>query len=142
MPPNPNRVPEGSPQRPKKNDSPEKARSLDRQNESAKTLAENGYKVKQLPESKIQGKRNPDFEIEGRTFDNYAPAATANTARIDSTLRKKIADAQADRFTLNLNDSKVTIEEMRKQLENYPIAGLKEIIIIKDGKVIPFFPFK
>jgi len=41
-----------------------------------------------------------------------------------------------------LNDSKVTIEEMRKQLENHPIAGLKEIIIIKDGKVIPFFPFK
>jgi len=46
LPPNPNRVPEGSPQRPKKNDSPEKARSVDRQNKSAKTLAENGYKIK------------------------------------------------------------------------------------------------
>lgn len=141
LPPDPNRVPDGSPQRPKKKDDPEKIRSLDRQNESAKTLAENGYQVKQLPESKIQGKKNPDFEIEGRTFDNYAPRETADASRIRSTFRDKMKDGQADRFVLNLDDSKVTVEEMKKHLEQYPLAGLKEIIIVKGGKAIPFFPF-
>jgi len=42
---------------------------------------------------------------------------------------------------LNLNDSKVSIADLKKQLQDYPIANLKEIIIVKGGKVIPFFPF-
>lgn len=142
LPPDPNRIPEGSPQRPKKKDDLEKIRSLDRQNESAKTLAENGYQVKQLPESKIQGKKNPDFEIEGKFFDNYAPSGKATTARIDSELRKKIAKGQAERFVLNLDDASVSIADMKKQLEDFPIQGLKEIIIVKGGKAIPFYPFK
>lgn len=142
LPPDPNRVPDGSPQRPKKKDDPEKIRSLDRQNESAKTLAENGYRVKQLPESKIQGKKNPDFEIEGKFFDNYAPSGKATTARIDSELRKKIGKGQAERFVLNLDDASVSIADMKKQLEKFPIQGLKEIIIVKGGKAIPFYPFK
>ncbi len=134
--------PEGVPEKPKKNMSADNVRSLNRQNESANLLAENGYKVKQLPaNSKIQGKKNPDFEIEGKTFDNYAPANSATTARIDSALRKKIDGGQTDRFVLNLNDSKVSLEEMRQQLEKFPIKDLKEIIVIKDGKVIPFYPF-
>ena len=141
LPPNPNRVPEGNPQRPKKNDNTEKVRSLNRQNESAKTLAEHGYKVKQLPETRIQGKKNPDFEIEGKNFDNYAPKGTADASRIRSTFRDKMKDGQADRFVLNLDDSKVAVEEMKKHLQQYPLTGLKEIIIIKGGKVIPFFPF-
>jgi hypothetical protein len=144
LPKDPNRLPEGNPKKPNPNDKdPVNIRATQRENESAKTLAENGYKIKQLPDAvkgKVQGVKKPDFEIEGKVFDNYAPG-TSNARNIAGTLEKKLAETQADRFVLNLDDSKVSIEALKKQLQDYPVANLKEIIIIKDGKVIPFFPF-
>jgi len=151
LPPNPNRVPEGNPKKPGKNDKDlDNLRSITRENESAKILAENGYKVKQLPDNvkgSVQKVKKPDFEIEGKVFDNYAPDKNKNARGIWSTLRDKIVDPktgvmQADRFVVNLNDSKLTLEELTKQFKDYPLKDLQEIILIKDGKVIHFFPFK
>jgi hypothetical protein len=106
-------------------------------------LAKAGYKVEQLIEStsaKQAGKKNPDFRIEGQIFDNYAPT-TSNPRNIADTLKTKIQKGQADRFVLNLDDSSVSPEVMRVQLEQWPISGLQEIIIVKNGYVLPFFPF-
>lgn len=142
--PNPNNVPEGNPKKTNPNDKdPVNIRATQRENESAKTLAEHGYKIKQLPDStkgKIQGVKKPDFEIEGKVFDNYAPG-TGNARNIAGTLEKKLGETQADRFVLNLDDSSVSIADLKKQLQDYPIENLKEIIIVKGGKVIPFYPF-
>ena len=43
---------------------------------------------------------------------------------------------QADNMVLNLHDSGVTAREIRDQLENYPIAGLKKLIMVDKGGVI------
>ena len=149
LPPNPNRVPEGNPKKPKLKDDEATVRSITRENESAKTLAEHGYNIKQLPDNvkgSVQKVKKPDFEIEGKVFDNFAPS-TSSARNIATVLSEKILDPktglkQADRFVLNLNDSAVTLEQMEKQLKNFPVKDLKELIIIKNGKVIPFFPFK
>jgi hypothetical protein len=42
---------------------------------------------------------------------------------------------------LNLDDSNVSLYDLRKELRDYPIPGLKEIIVIRKGRVIPFFPY-
>jgi len=47
---------------------------------------------------------------------------------------------QADRIVLNLEDRPVTVEAMKKHLLENPIDNLRELIIIKDGKPIPFHP--
>ena len=151
LPPNPNCLPEGNPKKvdPKDKD-PNNIRAINRENESAQVLAQNGYKVRQLSDTtkgKNPGIKKPDFEIEGKIFDNYAPSASKSVRGVWSELRDKIIDPktgakQADRFVVNLNDSKLTIEQLRKQFQEYALPGLKEIIIIKDGKAIPFFPFK
>jgi contact-dependent growth inhibition (CDI) system CdiA-like toxin len=47
---------------------------------------------------------------------------------------------QADRIVLNLEDSPIQLDAMKKQLDDWPIEGLKEVIVIKDGQVIPFWP--
>ena len=151
LPPNPNRVPDGKPKKVDKNDiDPNNIRGAMRENESAKILAENGYKIKQLPDNvkgSVTGIKKPDFEIEGKIFDNFAPSENKSARGIWTTLEEKIFDPktgkkQADRFVVNMNDSKLTLEEMTKQFKDYPLKDLKEIILIKDNKVIHFFPFK
>jgi hypothetical protein len=42
---------------------------------------------------------------------------------------------------VNMNESKLTMEQMTKQFKDFPLEGLKEVILVKDGKVIHFFPF-
>jgi hypothetical protein len=103
-------------------------------------LARKGYNTEQLRESGKAGGKQPDYRIEGRIFDHFAP--TSPKARnISATLEQKINTGQADRFVLNLDDSAVSLDDLRKQFTDYPPAGLKEIIIVKGGQVIPFFPF-
>jgi hypothetical protein len=51
-----------------------------------------------------------------------------------------VNEGQADRIVLNLDDSPVTLETMKKQLSENPIADLRELIIIKGGKPTPFHP--
>ena len=57
-------------------------------------------------------------------------------------MKKKLLGTQADRFIINLNDSKVSINDLKKQFQNFPIEGIKEIIVVKNGKVLDFYPFK
>lgn len=122
------------------NEAPENIRALTRENESADALANAGYRVEQNPPTLPNGK-NPDYVIEGQVFDNYAPS-TSNARNIATLIeRSKVATGQADRIVLNLDDSAVSLDALRKQMTDYPIPGLKEMIIVKDGTVIPFFPF-
>ncbi|WNG21481.1 hypothetical protein [Cystobacter fuscus] len=114
-------------------------RGIKRENESARVLAENGYHVEQNPIPKPNGKE-PDYKINGEYADCISPS-TSNARNIASRIKaEKINREQADRIVLNLEDSGVTIEAMRKQLQDWPISGLKQLIVIKDGKVVMLFP--
>jgi Contact-dependent growth inhibition CdiA C-terminal domain len=143
--PDKTRVPEGKPKvLDSKNVVKENVSSNIRENESAKILAQNGYKIEQLADKtkgSVQRIKKPDFKIEEKTFDNYAPN-TSNARSIHTVIKGKLDSTQADRFILNLNDSTVNIKNLVKQFNDYPIKNLKEIIIIKDEKIIRFFPFE
>ena len=103
-------------------------RSLTRENESATTLANNGYRVQQNPPSLPNGK-NPDYIVNGQIFDNYAPS-TGNVRNAARVIEVKVAVGQADHVVVNLTDSLITPSALKDQLTNYPIPGLKQVIII------------
>ena len=44
-------------------------------------------------------------------------------------------------IVLNLEDCPRSIEDIRSILQRKPINGLKEILVVKDGRVIQFYPF-
>ncbi|MFI5755082.1 putative T7SS-secreted protein [Streptomyces sp. NPDC051569] len=135
----PNATPGGRPTNIPKKADPTTVRGFTRENESAEILAKKGYQVEQNPQ--VPGTtKNPDYRIEGEVFDCYSP--TADTPRkIYSGIKKKVDDGQADRIVLNMSDSPVDMAAMRKQMNDWPIDGLKEVKVIdKAGNVILLYP--
>ena len=114
-------------------------RAKRRENESAEALSQNGYDVEQNPPPKANGKE-PDYKIEGEYFDCYSPE-TGNLDNIRVKLSEKVADDQADRLILNMDDTPASMDDIAAMLRRKPIADLKEILVVKDGNVIPFYPF-
>lgn len=51
---------------------------------------------------------------------------------------KKLEREQADRIVINLDNSPVDIGALLEQFKNWPIKGLREIIFLKNGNIIPF----
>ena len=136
--PDPTRRPTGRPERWSPNDEPEKIRAITRQNESGETLTQAGYDVEYQPD--VPGSRKkPDYRIEGEIFDGYAP----RTSDLDTVMNKfgrKVRSRQATRMVLNLDDSPISMEMLRQRLNDRPIQGLQEVIVLKGGDVIPLFP--
>jgi hypothetical protein len=114
-------------------------RSAEREDDSADLLADEGYDVEQLKQKSSAGTRQPDYRIEGEIFDNSAPS-TDNARNILDRVAKKVGRAQADRIVLNLDDSAVSLDALRQELQRSPIDNLREIIVVRDGQLIPFFP--
>ncbi|MBI3713185.1 MAG: hemagglutinin repeat-containing protein, partial [Burkholderiales bacterium] len=115
-------------------------RSLTRENESATNLANNGYKVQQNPPTLPNGK-NPDYLINGQIFDNYAPS-TSNVRNAADVISRKVAGGQAENIVVNLADSSITTKALREQLMNFPIPGLKQVIIIDKSGVPTVIKFQ
>ncbi len=125
------------------NDDDETRRSLQRENDSADILAKNGYETEQshqtIGSDGVDPNKNPDYRIEGKIFDNYAPSSS-NARNIASNMQEKVDGEQTQRIVLNLQDSNVTMDTMRKQLNDWPISGLKEVIAIdQSGNVVPLY---
>ncbi|WP_433360213.1 hypothetical protein ACQPZX_26325 [Actinoplanes sp. CA-142083] len=135
--PNPGNKPRG--RRTDAHPTRKKDQPLRRENESADTLSQHGYDVEQNPPPKPNGKE-PDYKIEGEYFDNYAPQ-TGNLDNIRGKMSEKVSEGQADRLVLNMDDTPATMDQVADMLRRKPIADLKEVLVVKDGKVIPFFPF-
>jgi hypothetical protein len=112
-------------------------RSLVAENKSADLLADAGFKVAQNP--KVAGNKNPDYLIEGQRFDCKAPT-TDKPRNAWSEMKRSVDAGQADRMVLNLEESPISLDAMKQQLQSYPIDGLREVIVIKNGQVIPFWP--
>jgi hypothetical protein len=141
LPPDPARRPRGEPADVKSVGGD--AIDVERENKAAKVLAEAGYDIEQGPRERPNGKK-PDYMIDGEWWDCYAPRGTS-TRTIHTQIRRKVgksdADRQADRIILNLDGCGATIGEIRARLERSPIRGLKEIKIVKGGRVTQFFPW-
>jgi len=141
LPPDPHRAPRGpqTPAHPTK----KRERPLRRENESADQLSRDGYDVEQNPGPRPNGKE-PDYKVEGEYFDCYAPeTGDLDNLRdqISSKVRDKAGKLQAERIVLNLDDSPLSNDQIKDILSRKPIADLKEIIVVRGGKSIPFFPF-
>lgn len=109
-----------------------------RENESARLLAENGHQVEQNPPPRSNGKK-PDYKVDGEYFDCYAPS-TPNPRSIASGIKRKVDSLQAQRIVLNLDDSGVALEALKQQLQDFPIPGLLEVLVVRNGQLIRFFP--
>ncbi|QRK12959.1 hypothetical protein JQX13_24750 [Archangium violaceum] len=130
----------GRPTRPAPNDDdPVNLKAIERENESARTLADDGYQVEQNPPPKPNGKA-PDYKINGEYYDCYAPSSSRARNIADRILKFKVEPGQADRIVLNLDDSGVSLDALKQQFKDWPIPGLKEVIVVRGGKVIPLFP--
>lgn len=129
----------GRPTRSSPKDDEATVRGHKRENEAARTLADNGYHVEQNPSPLPNGKK-PDYKIDGKYFDCYSPSNSSPRNIASYIEREKVRKGQADGIVLNLDDSHVTLEALKKQLMDFPIAGLREIIAVRAGQVLPLFP--
>jgi hypothetical protein len=136
LPPDPNRMPRGD--RTIAHPTKVKALPLRRENESADLLAQKGFDIEQNPEGK-PNRKNPDYKVEGEYFDCYAPQ-TNSLDNIRTKLSDKVAK-QAERLVLYMDDTPLTTIDVADMLRRKPIAGLKEIMVVQDGRVEPFYPF-
>jgi hypothetical protein len=57
-------------------------------------------------------------------------------------MSSKVKRGQAARLVLNLDDSPRSLEEIADVLRRKPIQNLEQILVVKDGSVIRFFPFE
>jgi len=94
--------------------------------------------VEQNPPTTPNGK-NPDYKIEGEYFDCYAPE-TDKIDKIRNKLSEKVSEEQAERLVIYMDDTVRSKEEVADVLRRKPIADLKELLVIEDGKVIRLIP--
>jgi hypothetical protein len=136
-PPDPSAVPRGRPARINPEDDVDTKRGRRRENEGALRIAQLGYDIEQTPV--VPGPKNPDYRIEGRIFDAHAPA-TARARNIWSTIDDKVAEKQAFRHVIYLDDSPVTMADLGRQFHDHPIGGLEEVLVMRDGQLTRLFP--
>lgn len=137
--PDPNARPSGHPTKIPSNQREDIKRALELENVTAEVLAKGGYDIEHNPPPKPNGKE-PDYLIEGEYFDNIAPSSD-NPRGIASKIEAKIVAEQADRFTINITDSNVDLAALQNQLRDYPVDGLKEVLLInKNGAIGRFYP--
>lgn len=115
------------------NDDDATRRAIQRENESAQLLAGSGLDVVQNP--LVAGPKKPDYLINGEVYDHYAPS-TDLPRNIWSEVRGKVEKGQTNNVVISLRDSEVPEEDLRRQFEEWPIEGLREVIIIRrDGTI-------
>ena len=74
---------------------------------------------------------------------SYPPYFSGNTKarNIISTIEEKvIKKGQTKRIVLNLDDWEGDINELMKLLDDYPIEGLEEILVVQNGNVFSIYP--
>ncbi|MDG4813934.1 hypothetical protein O7628_32620 [Micromonospora sp. WMMD956] len=123
-------------------------RALELENECADSLAAKGYRVHQNPTPAETGDarertgdhgnpdKDPDYLVEGHVFDCYSPAARTSVRNVWSQVREKIDDEQTQRVVVNLQDWEGDLSALRRQFDDWPIDGLKELAVVQpDGTI-------
>jgi hypothetical protein len=123
-------------------------RALELENECADTVAGRGYRIHQNPtpqeasDARVRTgdsgnpDKDPDYLVEGHVFDCYSPSAHTSVRNVWSQVREKVDDDQTQRVVVNLKDWKGDMTALRRQFDDWPIAGLKELVAVKsDGTI-------
>ena len=89
----------------------------------------------------LDTRKNPDFKIEGEIFDAYAPGKVRSVDNIRGEIESKVVERQTRRIVLNMDDSQVKLDELKKVILEKPVVELEQILVVKDGRITKFFPF-
>jgi hypothetical protein len=74
-------------------------------------------------------------------FSTALPQPEAKASEnIWSVARGKVADEQTRRVSLNLDDSDVSIDQLKEQFGRWHIQDLEEVIAVRDRKIYRIFP--
>ncbi|HEY0698130.1 MAG TPA: hypothetical protein VGD43_10020 [Micromonospora sp.] len=131
------------------NEQPRERRALELENECAGTVADRGYLVHQNPsrEEIAEARRRtsdegdpdtaPDYLVEGHVFDCYCPTSAKPVRGVWDEVAKKVRRQQTQRVLLNLHDWRGDLTGLRKQFDDWPISGLKELAAVtRDGAIL------
>jgi hypothetical protein len=130
-------TPPGNPTKFPSNEARENIKAYIRENESAVTLRRSNYPLEQnpkIPGGNVPGVKKPDYRIGSELFDNYAPT-TRSERNVWTNVQGKVQSEQARRIVLNLDDSAVNLDKLRKQFAEWPVEGLEQVLVVKNGQV-------
>lgn len=81
--------------------------------------------------------RSPDYLIEDHVFDCYSPAPSKPVRGIWTEVDKKVRKGQSQRIVLNLADWQGDLGALRKQFDDWPVVGLKELVAVQpSGRIV------
>lgn len=83
----------------------------------------------------VAGPKKPDYLINGEVYDHYAPS-TDVPRNIWREIQRKVEKGQTNNVVISLRDSDVQEEALRRQFEEWPIEGLREVIIIRRDSTV------
>jgi hypothetical protein len=128
-------------------------RALGLENQCADVLADVGYRVHQNPtggkvaEARLRTgdignpRKTPDYLIEGHVFDCYSPTPPKPVRGVWTEVSTKVGDSQTQRVVLNLQEWQGDLAALRKQFDDWPIPGLKELAAVtRSGAIIQIVP--
>ena len=75
-----------------------------------------------------------------RVFDCYAAEAPNPRNIWEHIMKYKGESSQSDRVILNLSDSRADLSALKKQFTEWEMKGLRGVMVICNGKLVPFFP--
>jgi hypothetical protein len=81
----------------------------------------------------------PDLLIGERRFD-CVTLRTGDARQMATVLELRVVRGVATRFVLDLDDSAVDLQALRRHLDRHPVPGLEEILVVRDEHVLRFFP--
>ena len=74
-----------------------------------------------------------------RGFDEYTPTTT-NVRSIWDTVRGKVESGHATKIALELSNSRVDVAKLAQQFAESPIAGLEQVVVVRDSQVTRLWP--
>ncbi|MBO4210392.1 hypothetical protein [Micromonospora echinofusca] len=81
--------------------------------------------------------KSPDYLIEGHVFDCYAPTPPKTVRGVWGVVSQKVDKGQTQRVVLNLEDWRGDLADLRKQFDDWPVPGLKELVAVtRSGAIV------
>ena len=81
----------------------------------------------------------PDLVVDGHRFDVVSPR-TGDARQIAVVLEVRVVRGDATRFVLDLDESPVDLQTLRRQLDRFPIPGLETVVVVRGDQALRFFP--
>jgi hypothetical protein len=144
--------PTGQPTRIRPGEDESVRRSLTAENEVAVLLTRLGYRLRQNPAKPEVStarartgdsgnpEKDPDYLLEDHVFDCYSPDEMKAVRGIASEVQRKVERGQTQRVVLDLRSWRGDYAALRKQFDDWPIAGLRELVAVTPAGTVIEIP--